>query len=140
MLVPYLFFSSLSSFVFCLLLLLEKNKLVGSLTKHLQKAYLSYFFREYSSCRNLLLSISLHRIRSEFFGMDYNDTIPGNDLSLYVSLSALSAMAVVLRLIARIKTKTTLRGDDWLACLGLILLQAFLGLSIWGNFRVPVAH
>lgn len=64
---------------------------------------------------------------------------PGNDLSLYVSLSVLSTMAVVLRLISRIKTKATLRGDDWWACLGLILLQSFLGFSIWGKIPVLVA-
>lgn len=64
---------------------------------------------------------------------------PRNDLSLYVSLSVLSTMAIVLRLISRIKTKATLRGDDWWACLGLILLHAFLGLFIWGKLPVPVA-
>lgn len=66
--------------------------------------------------------------------------VPGNDLALYVSLSVLSMMAVVLRFIARYKTNTMLRGDDWWACLGLILLQAFLGLSIWGNFPAPGHH
>lgn len=70
--------------------------------------------------------------------MEFVDIVPQHDLPLYVSLSLLSTMAVGLRLIARIKTKNTLRGDDWSACLGLVLLQAFLGPSIWGNFFVPV--
>ena len=71
--------------------------------------------------------------------MEYSDSIPGRNLSLYVSLSVLSTMAVVLRVISRIKTKNTLKGDDWWACLGLILLQVFLGISIWGNFNLAVA-
>lgn len=71
--------------------------------------------------------------------MEYHDTLPGSDLPLYVSLSLLSTIAVILRFTARIKIKTTLRGDDWWACVGLVLLQAFLGASIWGKIRVPVA-
>lgn len=71
--------------------------------------------------------------------MEYGDTQPRDDLPLYVTLSVLSTIAVVLRLVVRIKTKTTLRGDDWWACLSLVLLQAYLGLTIWGKLRVPVA-
>lgn len=77
-------------------------------------------------------SIELHYMRSQIT-MEYNDAVPAHDLSLYVSLSLLSTMAIGLRLISRIKTKNALKGDDWWAFLSLILLQTFLGLSIWGT-------
>lgn len=91
-----------------------------------------------NSHRYLPQSISLHFIRYLTI-MEYGDPYPRRNLPLYVTLILLSTTAVVLRLVVRIKTKTTLRGDDWWACLSLVLLHAYLGAYIWGKFRVSVA-
>lgn len=54
-------------------------------------------------------------------------------MALFVSLSALSVLAVFLRVVARIKTKSPFKADDWWAYISLILFLAYVSLCIWGK-------
>lgn len=54
-------------------------------------------------------------------------------MALCVSLSALSVIAVILRVVARIKTRSPFKADDWWVYISLILFLAYVSVNIWGK-------
>lgn len=63
----------------------------------------------------------------------YN-THSANTIALTVVFGAASVLAVILRFVARSRTKAHYAADDWFALAGMITLLIWMGVLIYGKF------
>ena len=59
-----------------------------------------------------------------------------NSIALVVGLTGMSTVVVLMRVIARIKTKIGLGPDDYWILAAVILNMAYLGVNIWGLYGI----
>jgi hypothetical protein len=85
---------------------------------------------------DICCSLHTSALHKAFVMVQYNAHSSGI-IALIVIFGSLSILAVILRFVARSRTKAKYGADDWFAVASLISVLAYMGIMIWGVFDNP---